>query len=102
MRNAPYVVATGTLQGRSRSNQIWDTKSCKLKQRFTVSRTVELSSEGASKLVLTLESIGGSKNSPDEHVCETMEAWHGLACMCCVTAFGFCLHVWPRIQVFLP
>ena len=55
-------------------------KSCMLKQRFTVSRTVELSSEGVSKLVLTLESIGGSENSPDEHVCETTEAWHGLAC----------------------
>ena len=40
-----------------------DTKSCMLKQRFTVSRIVELSSEGVSKLVLTLESIGGSENS---------------------------------------
>ena len=47
---------------------------------FTVSRTVELSSEGVSKLVLMLESIGGTENSPDEHVCETTEAWHGLAC----------------------
>ena len=27
-----------------------------------------------------LESIDGSENSPDEHVCETTEAWHGLAC----------------------
>ena len=57
-----------------------NTKSCKLQQCFTVSRTVELSSEGVSKLVLTLESKGGSENSPDEHVCETTEAWHGLAC----------------------
>ena len=57
-----------------------DTKSCMLKQCFTVSRIVELSSEGVSKLVLTLESIVGSENSPDEHVCETTEAWHGLAC----------------------
>ena len=48
-----------------------DTKSCMLKQHFTVSRTVELSSEGVSKLVLTLDSIGGRENSPDEHVCET-------------------------------
>ena len=55
-------------------------KNSMLKQRFTVSRTVELWSEGVSKLVLTLESISGSENSPDEHVCETTEAWHGLAC----------------------
>ena len=58
----------------------WDAKSCMLKQRFTVSRTAELSSKGVSKLVLALESIGGSENSPDEHVCKTTEAWHGLAC----------------------
>ena len=51
-----------------------------LKQRFTVSRTVELLSEGVSKLILTLESKGGCENGTDEYVCETTEAWHGLAC----------------------
>ena len=92
MQSAPYVVATGTLQGRSHSfSNLGGAEggaaflglgyeSCMLKQCFTVSRTVELLSEGASKLVLTLESIGGSENSSDEHVCETTEAWHGSAC----------------------
>ena len=53
--------------------------SCMLKQRFSVSRTV-LSSEGASEVVLTLKSIGSSENGPDEYVCKTTEAQHGLAC----------------------
>ena len=70
MQSAPFMVATGTLQGRSRSFSNLDQKvdvsfldcdmkSCMLKKYFTVSRTVELSSEGVSKLVLKLESIGG-------------------------------------------
>ena len=32
-----------------------------LKQHFTLSRTVELRTEGVSKVVLMLKSIGGSK-----------------------------------------
>ena len=48
-----------------------------------------------------LESIGGSENSPDEHVCETTEACHGLASTVLLRG-DFCLRVWPRIQVFLP
>ena len=67
------------------------TKSCPLKQCFTVSRTAELSSEGVSKLVLTLESIGSSENSRDEHVCETTEAWHGLACTMLLRSVFACM-----------
>ena len=33
--------------------------------RPSVSRTVELASEGVSEVVWTLESIGGSENGPD-------------------------------------
>ena len=47
---------------------------------FTVSRTVELSNEGASEVVSTLKSIGSSENGPEECVYETTEARHELAC----------------------
>ena len=52
----------------------YNASSCMLKQRFSVS-----SSEGASEVVLTLKSIGSSENGPDECVCKTTEARHGLA-----------------------
>ena len=87
MRSAAYVVTTGTLRGRSRSFfQIcaeqkaelsfsdYNANSCMLEQRFTTSRIVKLSSEGASEVVSMLKSIGSSENGPDECVCKTTEA----------------------------
>ena len=58
--------------------QIWVEQKVELS--FSVSRTVELSSEGASEVVSTLKSIGSSENGPEECVCETTEARHELAC----------------------
>ena len=102
----PFIFKFGWSRRRSSLCQTADTKSCMPKQCFTFNRTVELWSKSVSKLVLT-ESIGGSKNSPDEHVCETTEAWHGLACtvlLCSAFAcvfgliFRFSCHSICRLQ----
>ena len=61
-----------------------DTKSCTLKKRFTVSRTVELSNEGVSKLVLTLERILVAKIAVTSMFAKLRKLgtdWHAL-CYC--------------------
>ena len=54
-----------------------------LKQHFTLSRTVELCTEGVSKVVLMLESIGGSKIDRTSMFAKLQKLG-----MCCVTVLG--------------
>ena len=57
------------------------TKSCPLKQCFTVSRTAELSSEGVSKLVLTLAVAKIAVTSMFAKLQKLGTDWHAL-CYC--------------------
>ena len=54
-------------------------------------------SKGVSEVVLTLASIGGSENGPDEHVRKTTEARHKLACA--VVLVLACLASYPGFLV---
>ena len=74
MGTQPFIFQIWVEQKVELSFSDYNANSCMLS-----SRTVKLSSEGASEVVSMLKNIGSSESSPDECVCQTTEARHGLA-----------------------